>query len=86
MARPAGGMSRDAQLIAHMSNGMIVAMATLVQMLERRGRLEAGAYLKALKDTINEPDAAFDRPDYIFVNQLATFLEGHFGEGTDRTE
>jgi hypothetical protein len=62
--------------LAH--NAQTVALVTLVQMLERRGVLEKGAYLAAIKDTINRPDADFGRADYQDLQHLAQFLEGHF--------
>lgn len=73
-------MTPEAELIAHTRNGTVVAIVILVQMLERRGVLEKGAYLEALKDTLNYPDAVHDRPDYTLLQHLAQFLEGHFDE------
>jgi hypothetical protein len=67
-------------LIGHNANGTVVALATLVQMLEQRGALEKGAYLRALKGTFSDPAADFERPDYMLLQHLARFLEGHFDD------
>jgi trehalose-6-phosphate synthase len=72
-------MTPEQQLIAYQASATNTAIATLVQMLERRGVLEAGAYANAIKDTVNHPNAEFGRPDYVMLAHLAQFLDGQFG-------
>lgn len=72
-----GDIEKAFELAGYHANGFITALAVLVGVLESRG-LERGAYLAALKETMNSPEADFDRPDYVLLRRLAQLLEGHF--------
>lgn len=70
-------MDEHAKALAYSISAIHIEIRILVQMLERRGVLEPGAYLKALKDTINHPEAQYERFDYEVLRQLAILIEGH---------
>ncbi len=78
--RKGGGMSADhvsdADEVTHTANGTIYALALLVHMLEQKGMIDTGAYVRALKNTFNAADGDdFERSDYTFIQTLASVLE-----------
>jgi hypothetical protein len=65
--------------ISNATNAQMIAITLLVQMLERRGVMEKGAYLQAIKNTFNAPEADFNRLDYKLLQNLVNMLESSDG-------
>lgn len=56
-------------------NAMTQAMVILNKCLLNKGALEPGQFLAAIKETINHPDAQWDRFDYTVLQMLAKEIE-----------
>lgn len=63
------------EAISHASRASTHATALLVHLLEQRGVLEKGTYLQALKNSLNSPEAEFNRLDFRLLHGLAQVLE-----------
>lgn len=60
---------------SHTVAGIAVAFNLLVKNLEKSGNIPDGMFLEALKKTINDPDAEYERGDYRFLATLARMIE-----------
>lgn len=55
--------------------GQKMALVLLVKVMHHTGALDGRAYVQALKNTFNDADAKFERPDYEYLRGLANSLE-----------
>jgi hypothetical protein len=66
---------RLVERIALQSSAIQNAFAILTKCLLNNGALKPGQFSAALKTTINDPDANWDRQDYVFFQLLANLLD-----------
>jgi hypothetical protein len=55
--------------------GQKMALVMLVKLLHQQRTIDGAVYVKALKDTFNDPDAQFEKQSYDYLRGLATTLE-----------
>ena len=63
------------EAIAYSNNAAHQAFAILTKCLLNNGALQPGQFSSALKATLNEPDAEWDRLDHKFLQLLANLIE-----------
>jgi hypothetical protein len=68
-------MDKHAEVIALLSNAVLNSLVILNKCLLNNGGLRPGQFSQALKDTLNPPDADWNRLDYTFFRQLAQMLD-----------
>lgn len=64
-----------AKLFAGMIQGQRAAMVILIDLLHRKGVIDAADYTQAIRDTFNDPAAKTDMDCYTYLQKLANIIE-----------
>ena len=68
-------LSPEMKALAYNSSAIQNALVILAKCLMNNGALKPGQFPNALKETFNDPDAEWNRLDYVFLQQLEKMLE-----------
>jgi hypothetical protein len=68
-------MDQALEALALHANATKIAFAILTKCLLNNGALRPGQFSAALKSTFNEPEADFQRLDYVFLQRLTKVIE-----------